>query len=425
MLEVISSSLVGLFIGFLGREPASLPSLQLLSWQETEIFNLPTQSDPQAEAIVEQYIKKLAVQGAIANRQGVWIQSEWSELADIQGKIPAPAASLTKIATSLAALSKWGHKHRFETEIYTTGAIDKGILKGDAIVRGNGDPLFVWEEIISLGNTLHKLGINKIQGNLVIVGNFYANFKSEPLVAGEIVKQGLNSRLWSREVLSQYQKMSLLTAKPQIEIAGVVRVSNTVPDSAKLLIRHQSLTVKEILKQMNIYSNNHIAQMLGAALGDGPVVAQIAAKAARVPAEEIQLINSSGLGVDNRISPRAACAMLMTLQRQLQEQSLSLADIFPVSGYDRKGTMQFRHIPVGTAVKTGTLREVSALAGVIPTQERGPVWFAIVNHGTNIEKLRAEQDNLLQNLSQHWQLAPVSFNIPNTDYLGNPARNLL
>jgi D-alanyl-D-alanine carboxypeptidase/D-alanyl-D-alanine-endopeptidase (penicillin-binding protein 4) len=425
VLEVISSSLVGLFIGFLGREPASLPSLQLLSWQETEIFNLPTQSDPQAEALVQQYIKKLADRGLLADRQGVWIQSEWSELADVRGKIPAPAASLTKIATSLAALSQWNHKHRFETGIYTTGAIDRGILQGDLIVRGDGDPLFVWEEAIALANALQKLGINQIQGNLVIVGNFYLNFKSDTFISGELLKQGFNSSLWSKEVVSQYQKMPPGTAKPQLEIAGAVKISNILPESAKLLIRHQSLTLGEILKQMNIYSNNHIAQMLGSALGDGPVIAQIAAKAARVPQEEIQLINGSGLGVDNRISPRAACAMLMTLQQQLQEQSLSLADIFPVSGFDRKGTMQFRNIPLGTAIKTGTLREVSALAGVIPTKARGPVWFAIVNHGTNIEQLRAEQDNLLQNLSQHWQLEPFSLNFANNDYLGNPARNLL
>ena len=55
-------------------------------------------------------------------------------------------------------------------------------------------------------------------------------------------------------------------------------------------------------------------------------------------------------------------------------------DFFPVAGRDRTGTMVDRNIPYGITVKTGTLWEVSALAGMIPTAERGPIWFAIINN---------------------------------------------
>jgi D-alanyl-D-alanine carboxypeptidase/D-alanyl-D-alanine-endopeptidase (penicillin-binding protein 4) len=53
-------------------------------------------------------------------------------------------------------------------------------------------------------------------------------------------------------------------------------------------------------------------------------------------------------------------------------------------------------------VKTGTLNEVSALAGVLPTRDRGLVWFALINRGTDIEDLRRQQDRLLQLLTQQW-----------------------
>ena len=65
----------------------------------------------------------------------------------------------------------------------------------------------------------------------------------------------------------------------------------------------------------------------------------------------------------------------------------------------------------------------SALAGIIPTQERGPVWFTIINHGGNIEKLRAEQDKLLQRLAQHWQLMPNAIATQTILSLGDPSRN--
>jgi serine-type D-Ala-D-Ala carboxypeptidase/endopeptidase (penicillin-binding protein 4) len=63
-------------------------------------------------------------------------------------------------------------------------------------------------------------------------------------------------------------------------------------------------------------------------------------------------------------------------------------------------------MPVGTVMKTGTLRDVSALAGVMPTRDRGLVWFAIINRGNNVSSFRTGQDQLLQRLVQKFQLAP-------------------
>ncbi|MBC6418455.1 MAG: D-alanyl-D-alanine carboxypeptidase, partial [Prochloron sp. SP5CPC1] len=269
-------------------------------------------------------------------------------------------------------------------------------------IAGSGDPFFVWKDAIVLGNTLNELGIRKVTGNLLIVGNFAMNFKSDPAVAGELLKLGLNSRLWTVAVRNQYETLPQGTPKPEVAIAGAVKVQEQFSPDAKLLLRHQSMTLTEILKQMNIYSNNKMAEMLAQTVGGGKVVAQIAAKAAKVPPEEIQLINGSGLGLDNRISPRAACAMLMAIQRLLQSTDVGVTDLFPVAGRDTHGTMENRQIPEGTAVKTGTLNQVSALAGVIPTEERGLVWFAIVNSGSQIPTFRQEQDRLLQRLAQHF-----------------------
>ena len=49
-------------------------------------------------------------------------------------------------------------------------------------------------------------------------------------------------------------------------------------------------------------------------------------------------------------------------------------------------------------VKTGTLEDVSALAGAMPTQAQGPIWFAIMNVGEDVDGFSQEQDLLLQRL---------------------------
>jgi D-alanyl-D-alanine carboxypeptidase/D-alanyl-D-alanine-endopeptidase (penicillin-binding protein 4) len=215
------------------------------------------------------------------------------------------------------------------------------------------------------------------------------------------------------------------TPKPQVAIAGTVQVA-TIPVIKKFsLLRHRSLPLTHILREMNIYSNNTMAEMLARSVGGAQATAQVAANSAGVPIDEIQLVNGSGLGVENRISPRAATALLMAVDRFLQPHQLTVADLFPVSGRDKRGTMQARKIPVGAAIKTGTLRDVSALAGVLPTRDRGQVWFAIINRGGDVEGFRAQQDQLLGQLTQKWGLLPTAnaSKAQTPGLLGDPKRN--
>ncbi|MBE9167575.1 D-alanyl-D-alanine carboxypeptidase [Pleurocapsales cyanobacterium LEGE 06147] len=435
MLDVIASNVISLILEVFGRVPPKLEPIQLVSWHHAAIFTLPTtEPDPAVEVIVKDYLQLLTNKGIVPQQQGMWIQTNWSGLADSEGTVPISAASLTKIATTLAALAKWGTQYQFETKIYSTGEIIDGVLQGDLLVEGSGDPFFVWEEAIALGNALEELGIRRVAGDLVVTDKFYMNYQSEAQVVGELLKQALDTKLWSSQVQQQYLTLPLGTPHPQLAIAGKVKVKNNIPDSSQLLLRHQSLPLVEILKQMNIYSNNEIAQMLADAVGGAKDVARYAAKAAKVPAVEIQLVNGSGLGVDNRISPRAVCRMLMAIEESLQSQSLSVGDLFPVAGRDTLGTLQNRQIPSGVAVKTGTLAQVSALAGVIESGDpalrvlphRGQICFAIINSGSQIEYFRQQQDLLLYRLALHWQLTPaIKTNIRVTDsHLGDPRRNL-
>jgi D-alanyl-D-alanine carboxypeptidase/D-alanyl-D-alanine-endopeptidase (penicillin-binding protein 4) len=59
-------------------------------------------------------------------------------------------------------------------------------------------------------------------------------------------------------------------------------------------------------------------------------------------------------------------------------------------------------------VKSGTLNSVSALAGALPTEKYGIVWFAILNSGEDIENFRKGQENLIVNLLKDWKLAKVA-----------------
>lgn len=367
----------------------------------------PENPDPTTNAKIQQYINDLAAQGFAATDQGIWMQSGDTLLANHQGTVPLSAASVTKIATTIAALETFGPEHQFTTLISATGAIENGQLNGDLVIQGGEDPFFVWEEAVALGNTLNKIGIQQVTGNLIITGKFYMNYEFDPDTSGNLLKLGINSNIWPPEAETQYLTLPGDTPRPQVEIQGSVQVMPSPPANSQPLVQHYSKPLGELLKLMNMYSNNMMAQMLADAVGGAQVVAQKAAKAAGVPQSEIQLINGSGLGVENRISPRAACGMFLALEQDLQPYNMSIADVVAIVGKDL-GVLEGRGIPMFSVVKTGSLNSVSTLAGIMPTQNQGNVCLAIMNIGGDLDGFRSQQDNLLQGLLSQWGLVTSS-----------------
>ena len=413
------SALIGILSGW-GQQPPTLQPVQELGWKELALFSLPHPPEPMIEKTVENYLQTLSQLGIPQKSQGLWLASDWWTFADHRGTIPQSAASLTKIATSLAALETYGSDYQFETLIKHTGRIEEGVLKGNLIIEGGGDPFFVWEEAIALSNSLNELGIQTVTGDLIVTGEFFMNYQDNRQTSAQLLAQGLNSQRWSKEAQEQYKTLPDGTPRPQVEFLGAVREQrNAEFPEATLLVQHQSLPLTQILQQMNIYSNNKLAELIVAAVGGVETVEALVIEATGVAPAEVQLINGSGLGVANRLSPRAVSQMLRRIDQKLNAQGESLGDILPVTGIE-VGTVRDRAIATGIPVKTGSLWNVSALAGVMNTERHGKVYFAILNQNGNLDTFRRQQDQLLQSLDQHWDLIPFDGNI--AVKLGDPKR---
>jgi serine-type D-Ala-D-Ala carboxypeptidase/endopeptidase (penicillin-binding protein 4) len=440
MLQLVSSGFVGMWLNLVGVNAPPVSPAQAVTWQGLSWIDPPTPVEPGVEKTIAQYLQTLKAQGLDPQKQAVWLQTNSNLLIDRNGTIPVSAASLTKTATSLAAITTWGLDKQFDTIVSANGKISQGTLEGDLIVRGSGDPLFVWEDAIALAQSLNQLGINRVNGNLLVVDKFHMNYKADPQKAGELLKQALTGiNLPPALLKTEFKDVNIVklptapaetsTKLPQVSIVGNVIVTIDPPTVITPLIRHRSLPLIDIVRQMNIYSNNEIAQILADSVGGAEQVMKIVSTTAKFPPAEIQLINGSGLGVQNRLSPRAVCQIFRTLHQTLQPANLNLADIFPVAGAEYIGTLKERHLPAGTTIKTGTLNEVSALGGVLPTRDRGLVWFVIVNKGSQIAKLRQQQDTLLQSLIKEWgQVTPTPLVVTKHDrdpaYFGDPDRNI-
>ncbi len=378
-------------------------------WESAWVRETVT-SDPAAEAIVAGYVSGLSAAGYQAGDQGVWVAAGQFPVAQYQGEIRRSAASITKVATTLAALATWGAEHRFKTLVGWQGTIKNGVLMGDLIVEGGGDPLFVWEEAIALGNTLEQMGISRVTGNLIVSNGFNMNFESNSQQSGQWLKETMNSADWDYEVERAYLEMPSGTPSPTLQIDGQVRAEfdSWRNRASGWLISHQSLPLVAVLKAMNIYSNNPMAEQIASSVGGSQAVMAKVQELTGIAPAEISLINGSGLGEENQLSPRAAVMMMQKIQDLLRAadssgstQDYTISDIFPIAGADG-GTVTDRGIPNNAVVKTGTLAVVSALAGALPTEKKGVVWFSLLNYGAGLDSLRSRQDQVITALEREW-----------------------
>ena len=103
---ILASGIAALVLKLVGGQPAKVLTAQALEWQNMPLFDSMALPDPATETIMNQYLQGLSAQGAVTRHQGIWIQSDITVLAKHKDQVHLPAASLTKIATTLAALNK-------------------------------------------------------------------------------------------------------------------------------------------------------------------------------------------------------------------------------------------------------------------------------------------------------------------------------
>lgn len=87
-------------------------------------------------------------------------------------KLMVPASSM-KVVTLAAAAERLGWDFRFDTRLGTAAPIEDGVVRGDVVVRGNGDPSIMrgdarWSPVFdTLAAQLASGGITRIDGRLI------------------------------------------------------------------------------------------------------------------------------------------------------------------------------------------------------------------------------------------------------------------
>lgn len=397
-----------------------------------------------------------------------------------EAKIPA---SNNKVFSAAWALEVLGPDYRFPTDVLATGPVEGGVLRGDLVVRGSGDPGFGYPEfdkdpmkpLRAAAQALKARGITQVQGGIIgdatvhdtvnfgpgwplDTGNGAAYYA--PTVSGlpfqrnmlwvEAMPGGTFVRhpdvpeipvVWERRggralaVRKPDEDTIRLRGSPSgrgphrypvgaaepallapaalrealrevgVTVTGPVRLGKT-PEGAKLLHRHLSLPLGEMVYMLNRHSDNFFAEHFwkaavakaagkGTYAGGGAASANFFRTKAGVPYGHLWQADGSGLSVHNRAS---AVAMVQTLRwADKQPWSAVFHESLAVAG-DPDGTLK-RMFNTGPAAgnlhaKTGYIRGVRSLSGYVKTAGGEKVAFAFIYNGRNTGGARGVQVQL-------------------------------
>ena len=152
---------------------------------------------------------------------------------------PRNPASVEKMVTTLVALDTLGPAYRWKTEISLLGDVNGGVVEGDVLLKGYGDPYLVTERFWQMLRQLRQQGVNDISGDLLLDDSYFdvgdydpAAFDREPLRAYNVSP---NALLTNFKVVRYYFEPDVATSRvdvrlePSIENLDVVnrlRVAN-------------------------------------------------------------------------------------------------------------------------------------------------------------------------------------------------------
>ncbi len=111
-------------------------------------------------------------------------------LISINTKRAMNPASTMKLLTTYAALDLLGPAYTWKTEAYIDGELKDGVLNGNLILKGYGDPKFTIEQFWLWLSELRARGLREISGDLVLDRSYFdlpthdpAEFDNDPVRA--------------------------------------------------------------------------------------------------------------------------------------------------------------------------------------------------------------------------------------------------
>lgn len=321
-------------------------------------------------------------------------------LLDQRADEPMAPASTAKLVTAAAALLILGPDTRLVTRVVA------GATSEELVLVGGGDPTLVdarpppgYPPAPSVGNLAAAVagaGVTRVS-RVVVDAGLFAEPRTAPgwrpryvalgnvapvtalMVDGGRSRPDRDPRDPDPDLLAGRALLAALGQRG-VAVSGATVARGSAPPQSRELAAVSSAPVPALVERMLRTSDNdvaealtrHIALRLGApaTFAGGVDAIRRAVAPLGVPAGAVALVDGSGLSRDDRLAPSTVVRLLVLAAAPDHPELRPLLTGLPVAGFAGTLADRFRTGPSAPAAgvvraKTGTLEDVSALAGVV------------------------------------------------------------
>ncbi len=355
-------------------------------------------------------------------------------VASVRPDTPRIPASNMKIVTGAGALLQLGPRHRFTTVVATDAAarVRRGTLRAPLYLVGSGDPLLATRSYAArylpgtrntpftdLVRPLRLAGISRVAGPIVAdeslfdrrrVGPTWPSYYSayaqpiSALATNQNYAGDTRGSYASNPPRSAAARLRAALRGVRIAHAGALRTGVT-PQATRVLARVQSPPLSRVVREMNVPSDNFIAEMLTKTTGvAGAGRGTTAAGTARTELILTQLgiltgrerlVDGSGLSRHNRLTATSLVRLIAAADADDGWGAALIASL-PKGG---EGTLvnRMRTGPATNRVraKTGYIDGASSLSGRVVSRFGVRYAFSMLMNTQNITQAKATQDRVV------------------------------
>lgn len=350
-------------------------------------------------------------------------------VANVNPNLPLVPASNQKVLTTFAALSSLGTNTTFSTKLFVQGPVVGGVLEGDLVIVGGGDPFLVTEDfqsqypdqqgrfhsnLESLVDVVVAEGITEITGSIIADESLFDAERYPIDWAPRLIEQRQSGPLsalavnegfisWPSEYTGSFRARQPST-DPALNTAQVFGslldgrgiIVQSGPQNGRLgagatqIGELTSAPLSDLVIHMNSFSSNYAAEIItkhmglvrsgqgSTTAGSEAIVEELNARG--LDTSDALVFDGSGLAETDRLTCSLMADVLNTVgPDSVLGQSLSIAG--------ERGSLALRHVGSGAQgqvyAKTGTLNNSTALSGFVlsPVDPEVVATFAYLVNG--------------------------------------------
>jgi D-alanyl-D-alanine carboxypeptidase/D-alanyl-D-alanine-endopeptidase (penicillin-binding protein 4) len=352
---------------------------------------------------------------------------------------PVSPASIEKIVTAKAALGILGPDSALTTRVAAASPPSNGVVRGDLWMIGGGDERLgtadwalhfkhqpqAYSEISLLADRVVAAGVREVQGRVIGDDSRYDRVRYLPqwptrfATADEIgpmsalsLNGGLTAFPTSPRVSTPRDTPAADPAQAAAEVFRKLLIdrgvtisgdagSGTAPGSVSDVATLDSVPVAQLVAHMLLESDNGTAEALTKEMGfrvsgngtlaDGQAAVQNYLQQQGVSVDGRTTVDGSGLAVEDK----ETCSRVQGILESEGPNSL-VGNALPVAGQTGTLDTRFKRTPLEGKLraKTGTLDNVTALAGFVPSAAGAPITFTFIINTPPAQKITDDDVDL-------------------------------